>query len=186
MTFGQFFMQPLKEKFNKEIILEMKKKFGYKNDLAVPKIIKIIISTGIGSLKADEEKKGIIEKSLTLIVGQKLMPNQARKSIASFKTRQGMIIGYSAVLRRQRMRDFLKKLTDVAIPRVRDFRGLDYKSIDEAGNLTIGFKDHTVFPETSEDDVRKAFGFGVTLVTNAKTKEEAGELFKLSGFAFKK
>jgi large subunit ribosomal protein L5 len=179
-------MQSLKEKFNKKVIPEIKKKFGYKNNLAAPKIIKIIVSTGTGSLKDNEEKKGIVEKSLTLIVGQKPIPNQARKSIASFKTRQGMIIGYSVTLRKQRMWDFLEKLIDIAIPRVRDFRGLDSKSVDAAGNLTIGFKDHTVFPEASEEDIRKAFGLGVTLVTSAKKKEEAIELFKLLGFVFKK
>lgn len=164
---------------------EMKKKFGYKNDLAVPKIIKVVISTGIGSAK-DEARKESILKSLTLIAGQKPKVNQAKKSIASFKSRQGMPIGYSATLRGKRMRDFLEKLINITIARVRDFRGLSPQLIDQAGNLTIGFKEHIVFPETSNEDVRTAFGLGVTVVTSAKTKQEAEELLRLIGFPFKK
>ncbi len=163
----------------------MKKKFGYKNNMAVSKIVKVVISTGIGSIK-EEPKKQSIEKSLTLIAGQKPKVNQAKKSIASFKSRQGMPIGYSATLRGQRMFDFLEKLINVTIPRVRDFRGLNLNLIDQAGNMTIGFKEHIVFPEAASEDVRSAFGVGVTIVTSAQTKEEASELLKLIGFPFKK
>ncbi|HDH04056.1 MAG TPA: 50S ribosomal protein L5 [Candidatus Campbellbacteria bacterium] len=177
-------MQTLKEKYNKTVVPEMKKKFGYKSNFAVPKILKVVISTGTGSLK-DENKKKIIEKSLALITGQKPVENPAKKSIASFKLRQGMTIGYSVTVRRKRMYSFLEKLINAAIPRIRDFRGLDSSSIDETGNLTIGFKEHIVFPEVSDQDVRESFGLGVTVATNAKTKPEAVELLKFIGFPIK-
>lgn len=179
-------MQTIKEKYEKKAVLEMKKKFGHKNKMAVPNITKVIVSTGIGPAKDDKERKEMIEKSLTFITGQKLARNAAKKSIAGFKLREGMTIGYSSTLRKKRMHDFLDKLINVTIPRIRDFRGLNPASIDKNGSMTIGFKEHTVFPETSGDDVRKAFGLAVTVVTNAKSKEEALELFKLLGFPFKK
>ena len=178
-------MQSIKEKYEKIVIPEMKKKFGYKNSLAAPRIIKVSVATGIGSLK-DEGKKEIVEKTLAAITGQKPVPNIAKKSIATFKTREGMVIGHSVTLRGNRMYDFLEKLVNVTIPRIRDFRGLDPKAIDTQGNFSIGFKEHTVFPETASDDVRKAFGLGVTIATTAKNKEEAFEFFKLMGFPFKK
>lgn len=176
-------MQSIKEKYNKAVVPEMKKKFGYKNNLGVPRIVKVVISTGTGSLK-DESKKEIIKKSMSMITGQKTFSNPAKKSIASFKLRKGIIIGYSVTLRSQRMYDFLQKLINVALPRVRDFRGLEPKSVDLAGNLSIGFKEHISFPETSGEDIRSAFGLNVTIVTNAKTKEEAFELLNLIGFPF--
>lgn len=177
-------MNKFKEKFNKVVILEMKKKFGYKNILASPKIIKVIVSAGIGSFK-DEAKKEAALKSLTNIVGQKPLVNKAKKSIASFKLRQGMTVGYSATLRGNRMYDFLEKLINITIPRVRDFRGLEPESVDQTGNLSIGFKEHIAFPESAEEDVRAAFGLGVTVVTTAKSKKEAFEMLKLAGFPFK-
>lgn len=177
-------VKSIKEKYNKEIIQEMKKKFGYKNNLAVPRILKTVVSTGIGSLK-DSTKKEIIEKSFLAITGQKPIVNTARKSIASFKLRLGMASGYSVTLRGKRMNDFLEKLINITLPRVRDFRGLNPGSIDEAGNLSIGFKEHITFPETSEDDLRNAFGLNVTIVTNAKKKEEALELLRLIGLPFR-
>lgn len=164
----------------------MKKKFGYKNSMAVPKIVKVVVSVGIGSKKDDKEKIKDIEKSLTLIAGQKPKHNTAKKSIAGFKTRQGMAIGYSTTLRRKKMYDFLEKLINITLPRLRDFRGLPPNLIDNTGNLTIGFKENTVFPESNEEDVRKAFGLGVTIVTNAKNKEEAFGMLSLLGFPFKK
>lgn len=174
----------IKEKYNKTAIPEMKKKFGYKNVFAVPKIVKTVISVGTGSFK-DEAKKESALKAVTAIAGQKPLVNKAKKSIASFKLREGMPIGYSTTLRGARMYDFLEKLINVAIPRTRDFRGIDQKIIDETGNLSIGFKEHISFPESAGEDVRSAFGFGVTIVTTAKSKEEAAELLKLVGFPFK-
>lgn len=175
----------VKQKYNKIIIPEMKKKFGYKNILAVPKIVKVVVSTGVGSQK-DDAKKETIEKSFLSIVGQKPKVNRAKKSISTFKLRQGMPIGYSAILRGQRMNDFLEKLINIAIPRIRDFRGLNSDLVDSQNNLTIGLKEHIVFPEASLEDVRSAFGLGVTVVTSAKTKEESLELLRLIGFPFKK
>lgn len=177
-------MNKFKEKFNKVAVPGMNKKFGYKNSLAAPKIIKIVVSAGIGSFK-DEAKKEAALKSFTHIVGQKPLINKAKKSIASFKLRQGMPIGYSATLRGSRMYDFLEKLVNVAIPRVRDFRGLEQRLVDQTGNMSIGFKEHISFPESAGEDVRSAFGLGVTIITTAKNKEEAFEMLKLAGFPFK-
>jgi large subunit ribosomal protein L5 len=178
-------MQTIKEKYDKIAVPGMMKKFGYKNKLAVPRIVKVSISTGTGSLK-DKTKEQIIEKSMAVITGQKAKFNPAKKSIAAFKLREGMKIGYSVMLRGQRMHDFLDRLVNVAIPRIRDFRGLNAKAVDSMGNFTIGLKEHNVFPETSEEDLKNVFGLGVTIVTSAKNKEEATELFKLLGFPFSK
>lgn len=177
-------MTKFKEKFNKTVIPEMKKKFGYKNALAAPKIAKVVVSAGVGSFK-DEAKKEAALNALAKIVGQKPLVNKAKKSIASFKLRQGMPVGYSATLRGKRMYDFLEKLINVTIPRVRDFRGLEPKSVDQTGNLSIGFKEHIAFPESAEEDVRAAFGLGVTIITTAKSEKEAFEMLKLAGFPFK-
>ncbi len=178
-------MQNIREKYEKIAIPEMKKKFGYQNNLAAPKIVKVVINTGVGSIK-DEKQLEVIEKQLGLIAGQKPVKRLAKKSIASFKIREGDLVGYSVALRGQRMYDFLDRLVSIAIPRIGDFRGLNQKAVDEAGNFTIGVKEHTIFPEISEEDIKNIFGFEATIVTNAKKREEALELFKLLGFPFKK
>lgn len=178
-------MHPLTEKYNKEVVPAMKKKFGYKNNMSVPKLVKVVLSTGTGAEK-DDVRKESIGKSLTAIAGQKLVKNLARKSIATFKVREGMPIGYSVTLRGARMNDFLYKFLNVTLPRVRDFRGLDKKSIDSMGNISIGLKEHFVFPEVSDEDVRSAFGVSITIGTTAKNKEEAAEMFTLLGVPFKK
>ena len=176
----------IKTKYNKTVVPEMKKKFGYKNDLAAPRILKVVLNTGTGRIKDDKQAVEDRLKILSLISGQKPVPCQSKKSIASFKTRVGMVIGYRVTLRAARMYDFLDKLINVTLPRVRDFRGLDPKSVDAGGNLTIGFKEHTAFPETINEDIKNIFGLEVTLVSNAKSRDEALELFKLLGFPFKK
>ncbi len=163
----------------------MKKKFGYKNDLAVPKIIKVVVNTGVGSVK-DEKQVEVIEKQLALIAGQKPAKRTAKKSIASFKTRQGTLVGYSATLRGQRMYDFLDRMLNIAMPRIGDFRGLDPKAIDDAGNLSIGFKEHTIFQEISEEEIKMIFGLQAVIVTTARTQPEALELFKPLAVPFKK
>lgn len=178
-------MTNTKEKYNKTVIPELKKKFSRDNVFSVPKIIKVVVSAGTGSFK-EEQKKEAAQKALAVIAGQKPAVNRAKKSIASFKLRQGMPIGYSVTLRGKRMYDFLDRLINVAIPRVRDFRGLSPDLVDETGNMTIGFKEHISFPETAGEDVRSAFGLGVTVVTTAKNKQESLELLKLIGFPFKK
>jgi large subunit ribosomal protein L5 len=175
----------LKEKYKKIVAPEMKKKFGYKNDLAVPRIIKVVVNTGVGSIK-DEKQLEVIEKQLGLITGQKPAKRPAKKSIASFKIRQGDLAGYSVTLRGQRMYDFLDRLLNIAIPRIGDFRGLDSKAVDSAGNLSVGIKEHTIFPEISEEEIKFIFGLQAVIVTTAKTHDQAFELFKLLGFPFKK
>ena len=176
----------LQEKYQKEIIPKMKEKFGYKNDLAVPRIEKTIVNVGIGSILGDEKAQELISKDLVLITGQKPVPTLAKKAIAGFKTRQGMAVGLKVTLRGKRMFDFLSRLINIALPRTRDFQGLSAKSIDQGGNLTIGIKEHIIFPEVSEQDIKRIFGFEITIVTNARTREQALELFKLLGFPIKK
>ncbi|OHA16124.1 MAG: 50S ribosomal protein L5 [Candidatus Tagabacteria bacterium RIFCSPLOWO2_01_FULL_42_9] len=182
MRFG---IMTVKEKYKKIAIPEMKKKFGYKNDMAVPRIIKTVVNTGVGSAK-EEKQLEVIEKQLALITGQKPARRLAKKSIASFKLRQGALVGYCATLRGRMMYDFLDRLINVAIPRIGDFRGLNPGAVDKAGNLTIGIKEHTIFPEIEDEEIKFIFGLEATIVTTAKTRDEALELFRLLGFPFSK
>lgn len=177
--------QLIKEKYNKVVLPGMKKKFGYKNNLMVPKIQKVMVHVSTGSLK-DKKKIEVIKERLMAITGQKPSPRLAKKSIASFKLREGATVGYLVTLRGGRMNSFLDKLINVAFPRTRDFKGIKKSSIDEMGNLSVGIKEHTVFPETSDEDLSNVFGLEVTVVTSAKNKEEALELFTLLSFPFKK
>ena len=163
-------MTLIKEKQNK-IFDILKSSQGYKNIMQTPKIDKVIVSAGVGSIK-DKYKIKVIQDRLSKITGQKEAARVAKKSIATFKTRQGDILGYQVTLRGSRMYDFLDRLIHIAIPRMRDFRGLSTESIDEMGNYTIGIKEHTIFPETGDEELKNVFGLGVTLVTSAKTKEE--------------
>jgi large subunit ribosomal protein L5 len=169
----------------KDIFKNLKDTFKYTNVMQTPKIEKVIISAGIGSVK-DKNKIKTIQDRIAKITGQKEAARAAKKSIATFKTRQGDILGYQITLRGQRMYDFLDRLIHIAIPRTRDFRGLDTKGIDEMGNFTMGIKEHTIFPETSDEDLKNVFGFAITFVTTAKSKEEAKEHLKALGFPFKK
>lgn len=162
----------------------LKEKFGYTNVNASPKLLKITVSSGVG--KADKAKKALVESRLARITGQKASPRAAKQSIAQFKMRQGDIVGYQVTLRGARMNEFLEKLIHITLPRTRDFRGLNATAIDEMGNLTIGIKDHTIFPETAEEDLKDVFGLAITLVTTAKTKEEADAFFRHLGIPFKK
>lgn len=145
--------------------------FGYKNRMAAPRIMKVVVSTGVG--KADKNKMKIVEERLTRITGQKPSARAARQSIASFKLREGDIVGYQVTLRGERMYNFLDKLIHIALPRTRDFRGLSATSIDDMGNMTIGIKENTIFPETSEEDLKDVFGLAITIVTTASSKKEA-------------
>jgi large subunit ribosomal protein L5 len=174
----------LQEKYTKEVIPEMVRSFGYKNIMAVPKIEKVVVNCGVGRIK-DEKQLETIQKMLALITGQKVSPRPAKQAIASFKTREGMIIGYQATLRGKRMYDFLSRLINIALPRERDFRGLSEKSFDGRGNLTIGLKEHIVFPEITGEDVRFMFGLEATVVTTAKKREEGVALLKHFGFPIK-
>ncbi len=162
----------------------LKETFGYTNVNASPKLLKITVSSGVG--KADKAKKALVESRLARITGQKASPRAAKQSIAQFKMREGDIVGYQVTLRGARMNEFLEKLIHITLPRTRDFRGLNATAIDEMGNLTIGIKDHTIFPETAEEDLKDVFGLAITLVTTAKTKEEADAFFRHLGIPFKK
>jgi large subunit ribosomal protein L5 len=178
-------MTRLQEKFKKEVVPAMKEKFGYKNNLAIPKIEKVVINTGIGKFAADEKAVEEIIKDLTLIAGQKPVFTQAKKAISGFKIRQGLRVGMMATLRGRRAFDFVERLISLALPRSRDFRGLEQKNVDEHGNLNIGLKEQIIFPEISHENIRNIFGMQVTIKTTAKNHIEGLELFKLMGFPIK-
>jgi len=169
-------MEMLKDKM-KTAFDAMKGDFGYTNVMQTPKIAKVVISTGTGKID-DKAKLELIKDRLATITGQKASPRPAKQSIASFKLREGEIIGYQVTLRGPRMHDFLNKLIHVALPQTRDFRGLKLTAIDEMGNITLGIKEHSIFPETADEDLRDVFSLAVTIVTTAKTKAEAEALFR--------
>ena len=175
----------LKEKYQKEIIPAMIKKFNYKNPLAAPKLEKAVLNVGVGQALKDEKYIEAVENNLKRITGQKPVKTRAKKAISSFKIRQGQIVGLKVTLRSRRMYDFVDKLINIALPRVRDFRGISAKSLDGKGNLAIGFKEHLVFPEINPDEVERIHGLEIAINTTAKNNEEARELFKLMGMPFK-
>jgi len=181
----------LKEKYQKEVIPRMMEKFGYKNKMAVPAIKKAVVNTGFGREivgKTSDEQKKIeqqVSHDLALICGQKAVPTYAKKSIASFKIKKGQVVGAKVTLRRGKMYDFLERLVHIALPRSRDFQGISQKSVDREGNLTLAIKEHIAFPEVSPEKTKNIFGLEVTIVTNAKTREEGLELFKMLGFPIK-
>ena len=182
---------PLTEKFKKEVIPEMMKEFGYKNEMAVPKIERVVINTGFGRLisgKTNDEQKKLVDficQELTLICGQKAVQTLAKKSIASFKVRQGMPLGAKVTLRGRKMTDFLERLIHLVLPRTRDFNGINNQSIDKGGNLTIAVKEHIAFPEILPEKARIILGLEITIVTTAKNREEGLKLLKLLGFPIK-
>lgn len=162
----------------------LKGDFGYTSVMQAPKITKIVVSTGV-SLKIDPKKRETIKNRLATITGQAPAERAAKKSIAQFKIRTGDIVGYQITLRGARMEAFFDKLVHIVFPRVKDFRGLNASAIDEMGNLTIGIKEHTVFPETSDEDARDVFGLAVTITTNVKNKKEAEAFFRHVGVPLK-
>ena len=177
-------MSILLKKYQSEIAPNLKKQFGYSSIMAAPRITKVVINTGFGRRVKEEQER--IKKALTRIGGQLVADRPARKSIASFKTRQGQVVGAVTTLRGERMYSFLAKLFFIALPRTRDFRGIDERAVDQSGNLTVGVKEHIVFPEALGEDARSVFGFEATIVTNAKSRPEALALFKALGAPFKK
>ena len=181
-------MLRFKDRYKKEVIPAMKAKFGYKNDMAVPVIDKVIINTGFGKqvTGVSSDISQIVLEDLTSICGQRAVLTYSKKSIASFKLRKGTAIGAKVTLRRKKMQDFIDKLIWVSLPRSKDFQGLSPDSIDKTGNLTIGIKEQTIFPEASPDNVKRIFGLEVVISTTAKNKEEGTELLKLLGFPIKK
>lgn len=176
----------LKEKYQKTIVPNLKEKFGFKNNMLVPRLIKVVINVGFGQHNKEKEFIAGVAKALTKIAGQKPVFTAAKKSISAFKIREGLVIGAKVTLRGQRMYDFVDKLVGITFPRVRDFRGISEKSIDREGNLTVGFKDYSCFPEIQAEEVDNTFGLEVCLSTTAKNKAAGLELFRLIGFPFKK
>lgn len=164
----------------------MEEKFGFKNDMLVPRLSKVVINIGFGHHAKEKEFMASVEKGLTKISGQKPVFTEAKKSISAFKIREGLVIGAKVTLRGQRMYDFVEKLVNITFPRVRDFRGISEKGADRNGNLTVGFKDYTSFPEIKMEEVDNNFGLEVCLSTSAKNRENGLELFRLLGFPFKK
>ena len=174
-------MATAKEKYSKEVMPALQKQFGYKNIMSTPRIEKIVANTGVGRFREEKDRDEVV-KFFSLIAGQRPSARPAKKAIAAFKTREGLIIGYRVTLRGVRMYDFLSRLVDIALPRTRDFRGIAVKSFDQKGNLTIGIKEHIVFPEMIGEDYRFLFGCEVTIVTTAKTREEGIALLRGMGF----
>ncbi|NCP17088.1 50S ribosomal protein L5 [Candidatus Kuenenbacteria bacterium CG_4_9_14_3_um_filter_39_14] len=177
-------MNRFKEKYLKTVVAQMKEKFGYSNSLAVPKVDKIVLNVRISASNSDQKFQELAADTLTRISGQKPIFTKAKKSISSFKIREGQIVGVSVTLRNNRMYDFLDKLVNLSLPNVRDFRGLSQKSIDGQGNLTIGFKEYLAFPEINPDEVENLHGLEVCIHTTAKSKKEGFILLALLGFPF--
>lgn len=176
----------LQEKYKKQILPKLKEEFGYKNDLETPRITKVVVNVGVGRHSKDKSFIESVVNNLTRITGQKPVLIKAKKSISAFKIREGMIVGISVILRKKRMYDFVEKLINVSFPRVRDFRGIKESIIDGQGNLNIGFKEHSSFPEIKVDEIDNVHGLEISITTTAKTKKEGLEFFKLLGFPFKK
>jgi large subunit ribosomal protein L5 len=172
--------------YRSDIIKGLSEKFGYKNPLQVPKLEKISINVGVGAATQDPKLVDVIVKELENIAGQKPVVTIAKKSVSNFKLREGMKIGCKVTLRKERMYEFLDKLINISIPRIRDFRGVPDKAFDGNGNYTLGLKEHVIFPEVNIDNVTKHFGMDITFVTSAKTDEEAKELLRSFGMPFVK
>ena len=178
-------MVRLKEKYEKEVVPAMIEEFGYRSIMAVPKLKKVTLNMGLGEAIFNIKALDKSVEELTLIAGQKAVITKARKSIAGFKLREGMPIGCMVTMRRGRMYDFLDKLFNVALPRVRDFRGLSDKVFDGRGNCSIGIKEQIIFPEIDYDQIEKIRGLNISIVTDARTDAEGYHLLKLLGMPFR-
>ncbi|MFA5095437.1 MAG: 50S ribosomal protein L5 [Candidatus Paceibacterota bacterium] len=181
-------MKHLTVKEKEALVFEkMKSNFHYKNSMAAPRMVKVVLNVGTGTaIKKDKNKNEAIGERLAKITGQKGALRGAKQSVASFKVRQGDPIGVIVTLRGKRMYAFLEKLINIALPRTKDFRGINPRAVDNIGNLTIGIKEHTIFPETADEDIRDVFGLAITLVSTAKNKKEGKAFFELIGIPFKK
>lgn len=178
-------MSYLKTVYEKEIVPELTKTFGYKNVMEVPRLEKIVVNMGLGEAIHNIKLLDSAAAEITTIAGQKPVITRAKKSIAAFKLREGMPIGCMVTLRRERMYDFLGRLINVSLPRVRDFRGISGKAFDGSGNYSLGIKEQIIFPEIEYDKIDKIKGLNISIVTTAKTDEEAKTLLKLMGMPFK-
>ena len=176
----------LQEKYKKEIVKSLRDKFKYKNDLEIPKLEKIVINMGVGEAVKDSKKIEVAANELAAITGQKPVITKSKKANASFKLREGMPVGLKVTLRKSKMYEFIDRLINVALPRVRDFRGISNKSFDGKGNYSLGLKEQFIFPEIEYDTVDTPRGMDITIVTTAKTDEEAKELLKNFNFPFLK
>ena len=175
----------LRAKYNEEVKAALKEKFGYENDMMIPKLHKIVLNMGVGESSHNSKIADSIQAQLTKIAGQKAMVTKAKKSIASYKLREGMPVGAMVTLRGERMYDFLQKLICVVLPRIRDFRGISAKSFDGRGNYTLGLKEQSLFPEITYEEVDLVKGMNVSIITTANTDDEARELLRLLGMPFK-
>ncbi len=176
----------LADTYKKELVPELMKKFNYKSIMQVPKLHKIVVNMGVGAAVADQKILEEAVKELETITGQKASIRKAKKSISNFKLREGVNIGAMVTLRKEKMYEFLDRLINIALPRVRDFRGLSDKSFDGRGNYTLGIKEQIIFPEINVDKITKVLGMDVTFVTTANTDNEAYELLQAFGFPFRK
>jgi large subunit ribosomal protein L5 len=174
----------MRQRYDETVVKAMTEKFGYKNRMEVPRIEKITLNMGVGEASQDKKKVQTAAEEMQAIAGQKPVITKARKSIAQFKLREGMPIGCKVTLRRERMYEFLDRLITIAMPRIRDFRGLNPKSFDGRGNYAMGLKEQIIFPEISYDSIDKVRGMDIIVTTTAKTDEEARELLRLFGFPF--
>lgn len=179
-------MEKLIEKYNKVIISALKKELSKGNTMEVPKLEKIVISSGVGDYKEDDKAIEKISAELSKLAGLKPKINRSRKAVSAFKLRIGQPIGLTVTLRGEKMFDFIDRLVNVSIPRVRDFRGLSNKSFDGKGNYSIGIKDYSIFPEIKYEDITKVFGFQINIKTNCKNNEDAKALLIKLGFPFEK
>ena len=177
-------MPRLQERYEKEVVQAMMDKFGYKNIMEVPKLEKIVINMGVGEAKDNAKVLESAVADLTLIAGQKPILTRAKKSVANFKIRENMPLGCKVTLRKVKMYDFAEKLMTIALPRVRDFRGVSAKSFDGRGNYSMGIKEQLIFPEIEYDKIDKVRGMDIIFVTTAKTDEEARELLRFLGMPF--
>jgi large subunit ribosomal protein L5 len=178
-------MARLKDYYAKDVVKALSEKFSYKNSMEVPKMVKIIVNMGLGEATQNVKVLDSAAAELAAITGQKPIVTKARKSISTFKLRQGMPIGCCVTLRRERMYEFFDRLVNVALPRVRDFRGINPGSFDGRGNFSLGLKEQIIFPEIDYDKIDKIRGMNIAVVTTAKTDDEARELLKLMGMPFK-
>ena len=177
-------METIKDK-TKSAFDALKKDFGYKNPMQAPKIEKVIVNSGVGSMK-DKKKLDVVEDRLMRITGQKPVRKGAKISIATFKVREGDIVGMQVTLRGQKMHDFLDRLINIALPRTKDFRGISGTGVDEMGNYTLGIRENTIFPESSDEDLKDVFGLAATIVTNVNNAKETKAFLTHLGFPFKK
>lgn len=178
-------MELLQDK-QKKTFDALKGDFGWTNRMQSPQVKKVVISVGVGKMTKDKGKVELVANRLAKITGQKPAARGAKKAISTYKTRVGDLVGYQITLRGQRMFDFLNRLVHVALPRTKDFKGISAAAIDDVGNYTLGIKEHTVFPETADEDIKDVFGMAVTVVTTAKDKKEAKAFLDQLGFPFKK